>query len=172
MARSVQATVRLLCLLASVALVLSACQAPASFPDPIISDDLGRQISAEYAGDPIVVYERDNGIGGYRTIWWFYLDGRMETNSRGADRGMGWVPEPALHDVIRNIVDAGFLELEPSYLPKSHCCGWRSYKITVVYQGAHQTVDASDSTDEAHPQALDVAVREINGLIRKARVRR
>ena len=62
--------------------------------------------------------------------------------------------------------EAGFSDLQDSYIPESDCCDQYTYTITIKIGEQEKTVQTSDGSD--HPEQLTAVLVAIEDLISAA----
>ena len=114
----------------------------------------------------VIVYERDGGIAGTHDVWRIYANGRVAATSKARGDSQAQLPDSAVTDAVKRIVDGGFFKLQDSYLPANRGADRFTYKLTIIQEGTLKTVTTMDATEQ--PAALSSALDVVNGLIQQA----
>jgi hypothetical protein len=156
--------------------------APADEVYEVRTDETGRQVRVadQSAGAPaadipgpelngaVVFFERSGGFAGELMTVRIYPDGTVE-------RAMGepapdmpvktaMIDQATLEELMTGLEQAGYFDLERTYLPDDLCCDRRLYLVSVQGEGAVHTVEALQATPDT-PDALWQSVALIEAVI-------
>jgi hypothetical protein len=146
------------------------------------TDETGQQVRVadESAGDPaadipgpelkgaVVFFERSGGLAGELLTVRIYPDGTVE-------RAMGEpapdmpvatavIDQATLEGLMAGLEEAGYFDLERTYLPADLCCDRYLYLVSVQGEEIVQTVEALQATPDT-PDALWKSVALLEGVI-------
>ncbi len=137
---------------------------PLATPTP---EQPGHEDSKGKESDPIniavdvaIIFRRSGGFAGVDEQWVIYTDGRIE---RPVGE-QGKVDEQQVQTLLESIEDAGFFDLNDSYIPVNTCCDRFTYVITVQHNNQTKTVTTIDAAPDSPPelwQTIDAIVNLI-----------
>jgi hypothetical protein len=108
----------------------------------------------------VIIFRRSGGIAGVDEPWKIYPDGRIE----GPDNQQQQVEPAKVQALLEMIQNAGFFELDNSYLARNNCCDRFTYEITVQLEDKIKTVTAGEASP-AQPEQLSKVIGAINELL-------
>lgn len=122
-------------------------------------------------GDAVLFYERSGGIAGEIVTVRVYADGTVERSDRvdaQSDAIEAYAVEPAaVEQLLADLEEVGYFELERDYLPKDLCCDRILHLISARADGEVQTVEALGSTEDT-PEAVWESVEIIESFVEGA----
>lgn len=154
-------------------------------PYEVRTDFDGEQvrIAGESAGEPageipgpdlegaVVFFERSGGLAGQLLTVRIYSDGTIERAQGKPSPDLpveaAAVDPAAVAELIAGLEEAGYFDLERTYLPKDTCCDRQLYLISVQGDEGLHTVEALEAT-EGTPEALWQSIELIEALIDEA----
>jgi len=117
----------------------------------------------DVATDIEIVYQREGGFTGGTQEWTIHPDGRVQQDPGENQLA---VPPNRVIDLLAIIAEAGFSDLQDSYIPESNCCDQYTYTITVKIGEQEKSIQTSDASD--HPKQLTTVLVAIEDLISAA----
>jgi hypothetical protein len=102
--------------------------------------------------EPIVVYHRSGGFGGFDETWSITMDGRVQYTGRGAGQAGQLTPD-RLQQLLAAIRSIDLASIKDSYIGVNTCCDRFVYEITIVLDGQTKTIETIDAA-EGEPGAL------------------
>ena len=99
-----------------------------------------------------VVFKRSGGFAGLDEEWRLYADGRLTLN--GEPKGN--LTAEQTRQLVSQIEDMGFFELESSYLPLNTCCDRFSYALTVIMDDKSYTVRTMDGAEDTPAEFWEI----------------
>jgi hypothetical protein len=125
----------------------------------------GPDIASEkgIATDIVIVYQRAGGFSGITQEWTIHPDGRVQQDP--GENQLAVSPNRVI-DLLAMTADAGFSDLQDSYIPEGNCCDQYTYTITVKIGDQEKSIQTSDGSD--HPEQLTAVLVAIEDLISAA----
>jgi hypothetical protein len=132
----------------------------ADMPAPAAqTENIEAVIEAE--GTPLIILRRSGGFAGLEDEWWLYGNGRI-INHR--DNQIQQVEAAEVVSLHQDMLNGGFFNLAPEYLPADVGSDRFIYEITLVDGENRHTVTTMDDTDNA-PDLLRDSLRRITTLL-------
>ncbi len=123
-------------------------------------------------GDAVLFYERSGGIAGEIVTVRVYADGAVERTvgpNAPSDAVEAYSVEPAaVEQLLADLEEAGYFELERDYVPADTCCDRILHLISIRTDGEVQTVEALGGT-ETTPEAVWESIAIIESFVEEAR---
>ncbi len=115
--------------------------------------------------EPVVILQQEGGFAGVMASWSIYQDGRIVAEGSGAGTVSGeFQVEPgAVSELIANIEETGFYQLQPAKL-EPVCCDFFVFTLTVQRDGRDFTMAYSDG-DQSAPESLQLAVGVVQSFL-------
>jgi hypothetical protein len=89
----------------------------------------------------VAVFQKTGGFAGVEETTTIYQDGHIENNKGETLEA----PPEAIALLVSTAVDAGFFDLERSYVPENHCCDFFNYSLTIRdCEKAHTVITADE----------------------------
>ncbi|MDT8306486.1 MAG: hypothetical protein RRC07_11160 [Anaerolineae bacterium] len=108
-------------------------------------------------GEAVVIFEQSGGFAGETVTYRVYRDGVVEKESDGS--GVGTVAAAvitdtaAVEELLADLEDAGFFELEEDQMPADPCCDRFNYMLTATSGTQSNTIRTVEGT-EGLPSAV------------------
>jgi hypothetical protein len=115
------------------------------------------------ATDIVIIYQREGGFTGITQVWTIYPDGSILSDPGQNELA---IPPERVIDLLAITAEAGFSDMQDSYIPEGNCCDQYTYTITVKLGDQEKSVQTSDGS--AHPEQLTVVLAAIEELISMA----
>jgi hypothetical protein len=115
----------------------------------------------ETEGTPLIVLQRTGGFAGLEDEWWFYANGRIVNHRDNQAQQVEAGEVIALH---QDMLNGGFFNLAPEYMPADTCCDRFTYAVTLIEGENRHTVTTMDET-ESIPELLRDSLRRITTLL-------
>jgi hypothetical protein len=132
----------------------------ADMPAPAAqTENIEAVIEAE--GTPLIILRRTGGFAGLEDEWWLYGNGRI-INHR--DSQIQQVEAAEVIGLHQDMLNGGFFNLAPEYLPADTGGDRFTYEITLIDGDSRHTVVTMDDTDSA-PDLLRDSLRRITILL-------
>jgi hypothetical protein len=114
--------------------------------------------------DPIVVYHRSGGFGGFDETWTIYADGRIDHTGRGAG-STGQLTADRIDSLIAQIRSIDLTSIKDSYVGINTCCDRFIYEITITLDGKTKSIKTIDGAQD-EPTALTQLLTTLNDLLK------
>ena len=75
----------------------------------------------------VAVFQKTGGFAGIEETTFIYADGHIENNKNESAQ----VPPEVVDTLVSTAVDAGFFDLDRSYVPENYCCDFFNYSLTI-----------------------------------------
>ncbi len=109
----------------------------------------------EPAPQPVIVLDRTGGFAGVSEHWEIYADGLIRSG-----KGETFRESPdEIQDLLADIEERGFFEMEDVYGRGSICNDCFEYVLTVSSGGRVKTVMAIDGAPDTPPELLEIFVK-------------
>jgi hypothetical protein len=108
----------------------------------------------------VIVYRRSGGIAGLDETFTIYQDGRITSS----DGGEWYVSPQDLQDLMKQIKQVGFFQVEQTGPFNVPCCDRFSYTLTVNLEGKTHTVQTYDGAVD-QPESVQSAINAINTFL-------
>jgi hypothetical protein len=150
-----------------VVILLAACGAPASPAtfSPLVSivSTSTQAPAPSTSNSAVIIYERSGGFAGQTDTWRIFADGHVEAATHSNNTAAPALTTAEVNLAAQQIAQAGFFDLQGSYLPDNHCCDLYTYRLTVALDGKSKTVTTMDGAQQ--PAALATAITIVRALI-------
>lgn len=110
--------------------------------------------------DPIVVYHRSGGFGGFDETWSIYADGRIDHSGRGAGQAGQLTPD-RVNSLIAALRSIDLASIKDSYLGSDTCCDRFVYELTITLDGKTKSITTIDAA-EGEPVGVTQLLSAIN----------
>jgi len=113
----------------------------------------------------VLVYKRSGGLAGLEEAFTIYEDGRLTSNNERE-----WQADAQeVEELLEEIEELGFFEMDGTYIPKDQCCDRFSYELSVL-DGEEvftvRTIDAAPGAPNELWFVLDKVQQFVNGQTR------
>jgi len=149
----------LLTLLLITIVLLAACSngrgaieaSPPTAPEQVPS---GTPLEVKPTGgnNVVVVFKRSGGFAGVDEEWISYADGRLTLNGEPKSN---MTAEQTLQ-LVSQIEDMGFFELDNTYLPVNTCCDRFSFELTISTDDKSHTVRTIDGAEDTPAEFWEI----------------
>lgn len=115
------------------------------------------------SNDPIVVYHRSGGFGGFDETWSIYADGRVEHAGRGSGQASQLTPD-RVNGLITAIRSIDLTSIQDSYVGSDTCCDRFIYDLTITLDDRTKSIKTIDGAED-EPVALTHLLTTIDDLV-------
>jgi hypothetical protein len=163
---------KMLCIMligAALSLLLAGCGGAEETAAPPLSAPLQEAAPAaeeptldlQIEGTPLLILRRSGGFAGQEDEWWLYGDGRIINHRDNQVQQVAAAEVTTLH---QDMLNGGFFNLAPDYMPADPCCDRFTYEVTLIEGENRHTVVTMDDT-ESTPDLLRESLRRITTLL-------
>ena len=113
--------------------------------------------------EPLIVYHRSGGFGGFDETWTIMADGAVAHSGRGSGRSLQLSSEQT-DALLAAVRAADFAALDESYVSEDTCCDRFLYEITITLDGQTKTVRTIDAAPD-QPERLTQLIDALNAAL-------